>query len=94
MKFCTNSKTCVNLNTGCDDKTIREVETTNFLTLRIDSNLNCKTHSVYSIQHIQYIISKLSSAYFAVRTITSLIKIGNLKKLVCSAYFIPSCQVE
>jgi hypothetical protein len=29
MKFCTNSKTCVNLNIGYNDKMIEEVETTN-----------------------------------------------------------------
>jgi hypothetical protein len=55
MKLCTNNKNCVNLNMGFDDKTIEEVETTKFLGLQIDSNLNWKTH-------IQYIIPKLSSA--------------------------------
>jgi hypothetical protein len=68
MKFCTNNKTCVNLNMGFDDKTIEEVETTKFLGLQIDSNLNWKTH-------IQYIIPKLSSACFAMSKVTSIMKI-------------------
>jgi hypothetical protein len=55
MKFCTNNKTCVNLNMGFDDETIEEVETTKFLGLQIDSNLNWKTHiqslSLNSAQH-------------------------------------------
>jgi hypothetical protein len=51
---------------GFDDKTIEEVETTKFIGLQIDSNLNWKTH-------IQYIIPKLSSAYFAM-TVTSIMK--------------------
>jgi hypothetical protein len=40
MKFCTNSKTCDNLNIRYDDKTIEEVETTKFLGLQVDSNLH------------------------------------------------------
>jgi hypothetical protein len=55
-----------------EDKTIEEVETTTFLGLQIDSNFNWKTH-------IQYIIPKLSSACFAMRTVTSLIKTETLK---------------
>jgi hypothetical protein len=51
MKFCTNNRTCVNLNTGYDDKTIEEGITTKFLGLQIDSNLDWKAH-------IQYIILK------------------------------------
>jgi hypothetical protein len=38
IKFCTNNKTCVNLNVGFYDKTIAEIETTKFLGLQIDSN--------------------------------------------------------
>jgi hypothetical protein len=79
MKFCTNNKTCVNLYFGYDDKTIEEVETTNFLGLQTDKNLNWKTH-------IQYIIPKLSSACFAIRTVTSLIKTETVK-LANFAYF-------
>jgi hypothetical protein len=79
MKFCTNNKTCVNLNMGFDDKTIEEVETTKFLGLQIDSSLNWKTH-------IQYIIPKLSSACFAMRTVTSVTKTETLK-LDYFAYF-------
>jgi hypothetical protein len=45
----------------------------------LDNNLNWKTH-------IQYIIPKLSSAFFAMRTITSLMKTEALK-LVYFAYF-------
>jgi hypothetical protein len=79
MKFCINNKTWVNLNIGYDDKTIEEVETTKFLGLQIDNNLKWK-------KHIQYIIPKLSSACFAMRTITSLMKTETLK-LVYFAYF-------
>jgi hypothetical protein len=67
MKFCANNKTCVNLNIGYGNKTIREVETTKFLGLQIDNNLNWKTH-------IQYIIPKLSSTCFAMRTATTVMK--------------------
>jgi hypothetical protein len=45
MKFCTNNKTCFHPNVGYDDKTIEEAETTTYLGLQIDSNLNWKTHS-------------------------------------------------
>jgi hypothetical protein len=31
MKFATNNKTCINLNTGCANKTTEEVGTTEFL---------------------------------------------------------------
>jgi hypothetical protein len=44
MKFCTNKKTCVNLNTGYDYKRTEEVETSKFLGLQFDNNLNWKTH--------------------------------------------------
>jgi hypothetical protein len=44
MKFCTNNKTCVNLNTGYDYKRTEEVETSKFLGLQFDNNLNWKTH--------------------------------------------------
>jgi hypothetical protein len=74
MKFCTTSKKCVNLSFGTVDKTIGEAETTKFLGLQVDNNLKWKTH-------IQYIISKLSSACFAMRIITSHMK------LVYFAYF-------
>jgi hypothetical protein len=67
MKFCTTNKKCVNLRKEYVDKTIEEVETTKFIGLQVDSNLNWKTH-------IQYIIPKLSSACFAMRTVTSLMK--------------------
>jgi hypothetical protein len=43
MKFCTTNKNCVNVSTWYVDKTI-EVETTKFLGLQVDSNLNWKTH--------------------------------------------------
>jgi hypothetical protein len=72
MKCCTNNKTCVNLNIGYDDKTIEEVETTRFLGLQTNSNLNWK-------MHIQYTMPKQSSACFAMRTVTSLMKIETLK---------------
>jgi hypothetical protein len=47
--------------------------------LQVDNNLNWK-------KHIQYIISKLSSACFAMRTIISLMKTETLK-LVYFMYF-------
>jgi hypothetical protein len=40
MKICTNTKTCDNLNIGYDNKTTEEMETTKFLGLINDSNLN------------------------------------------------------
>jgi hypothetical protein len=72
MKLCTNKKTCVHPNVGYDDKTIEEAETTTYLGLQIDSNLNWKTHSQYSIH-------KLSSPCCAMRAVTSLMKTENLK---------------
>jgi hypothetical protein len=78
MKFCTTNKNCVNLSIGYEDKTIEEVETTKFLGLQINNNIHWKTH-------IQYIIPKLSSACFAMRTVTSLMKTETLK-LVYFAY--------
>jgi hypothetical protein len=65
VKFYTNNKTHLNLNIGYD-KTI-EVETSKFLGLQTDNTLNWKTH-------IQYIMPKLSSACFAMRRVTSLMK--------------------
>jgi hypothetical protein len=79
IKFCTVNKNCVNLSIGYADKTIEEVETTKFLGLQDDNNLNWKTH-------IQYNIPQLSSARFAMRNITSLKKTETLK-LVYFAYF-------
>jgi hypothetical protein len=61
-----NDKICVNLNIWYGDKSIEEMETTEFLGLQID-NLHWKAH-------IQYIMPKLSSACFAMRTVTSVIK--------------------
>jgi hypothetical protein len=79
MKFCTTNKKCDNLSIVYVDKTIEEVETTKFLGLQVDNKLNWKTH-------IQYIIPKLSSACFAMRNITSLMKSETLK-LAYLAYF-------
>jgi hypothetical protein len=62
-----------------DNKTIEEVLTTKFLGLQIDNNLNWK-------KHIEYIIPKLSSAYFAMRTVTPLLEVDTLK-LVYFVYF-------
>jgi hypothetical protein len=59
-------------------KTTEEVEITKFLCLQTERNLNWKTH-------IQYIKPKLSSPYFAMRTVTSLMKAETLK-LVYFAY--------
>jgi hypothetical protein len=72
-------QTCFNLNIDYDDKSIEEMEATKFLGLQIDNNLHWKTH-------IQYIMPKLSSACFAMRKITSLMKTETLK-LVYFAYF-------
>jgi hypothetical protein len=79
MKFVTNNKESINFNTGYDNKTIEVVLTTKFLGLKIDNNLNWK-------KHIEYIISKLSSACFSMRTVTPLLKVDTLK-LVYFAYF-------
>jgi hypothetical protein len=78
MKFCTN-KTCFNLIIGYDDKSIEEVETTKCLDLQSDSNLNLKAH-------IQYVMSKLSSACFAMRKVISLMNAETLI-LVYLIYF-------
>jgi hypothetical protein len=69
MKFATNNKTYINLNVGYDNKTIGEILTT-WLDLQIDNwpNLNWR-------KHIAYIISKLSSSCFAMRTVTPLLKV-------------------
>jgi hypothetical protein len=75
-KFFINNKTCFNLNIGYGNQTIGEIETTKFLGLQSDSNLNWKTH-------IQYIIPELSSACFAMRTVTTIRKLETLK----SVYF-------
>jgi hypothetical protein len=80
MKFTTNNETRINFNIGYDNKTIEEVLlTTKFLGLQIDSNLNWK-------KHIEYIIPKLSSACFAMRTVKPLLNVDTLK-LVYFAYF-------
>jgi hypothetical protein len=86
MKFCTTNKNCANVSIRYVDKTIKEVETTKFLGLQVDNNLNWKIH-------IQYIIPKLSSACFAMRNITSLKKTETLK-LVYFATFALSCHME
>jgi hypothetical protein len=79
MKFWTTNKNCVDLSIGYEDKTNEEEETTKFLGLQVDNNLNWKTH-------IQYIIPELSSACFAMRTTTSL-KNRETLKLVYFDYF-------
>jgi hypothetical protein len=79
MKFCIYNKTCVHLNTGYGNKAIGEVETTKFLGLQIDNNLNLKTLT-------QCIIPKLSLACFTMRTVTTIMKLETLK-LVYFAYF-------
>jgi hypothetical protein len=80
MKFCTTFKNCVNLSIGYIDKIIEEVETTKFLGLQVDNNLNWKIH-------IQYIIPKLSSARFAMRTIITSPMKREMLKLVWN-YFL------
>jgi hypothetical protein len=76
MKICANNKTCINLNVGFDDQTIEDVGTIKFLDLQIDINLNWKTHIVH-------IIPKLSSACFAMRTVSSLMKTNFKIGLLC-----------
>jgi hypothetical protein len=63
--------TCINLNIGYDNKTIEEVGITKFLCLQIDNNLHWK-------KNIGYIIPKLSSACFAMRTVTPVMKTDTL----------------
>jgi hypothetical protein len=79
MKYTINNKTSINFNIAYDSKTIEEVVTTKFLGLQIENNLNWK-------KHIEYDIPKLSSACFAMRTVTPLLKVDTLK-LVYFAYF-------
>lgn len=50
MKFCISDRICIIPNTACDNKTIEEVETTKFLGLQSDNNLNWKIWT-YIIQH-------------------------------------------
>jgi hypothetical protein len=77
-----NNKTCYNLNIGYDDKkSVEDAETTTFLGLQIDNNLNWKAH-------IQYIMPKLSSACFAM-TVTSLMNTETLKLVYFAKYFTP-----
>jgi hypothetical protein len=62
IKSATKNKTCSSLNIGFDNKLIEEAEANKFLGLQIDNNLNWK-------KHVEYIIPKLSSACFAMRTV-------------------------
>jgi hypothetical protein len=64
---------------GYDNNFIEEVEANKFLGLQIDNNLNWK-------RRIEYIIPKLSSACFTMRTIVPLMRIATLKP-VYYAYF-------
>lgn len=50
MKFCISDRICIIPNTGCDNKTTEEVETTEFLCLQTDNNLSWKIQT-YIIQH-------------------------------------------
>jgi hypothetical protein len=79
IKFATKNKTCPSLNTGFYNKLIEEVEANKFLGLQIDKHLNWR-------KHIEYIIPKLSSACFAMRTVVPLMTTDTLK-LVYFAYF-------
>jgi hypothetical protein len=76
IKFCTNNRTCVNQNIGYNDKTTEEVETTNFLGLQIDNNLNWKTC-------VQYTMPKWSSVCSAVSAVMSHMKTNFKTSLVC-----------
>jgi hypothetical protein len=75
VEFATNSKTCINLIIGYDNKKIEKVLTAKFPGLQIYNKTNWK-------KHIEYIIPKLCSACFAIRTVTPLMKTDTLK-LVC-----------
>jgi hypothetical protein len=75
----TKNNTCPSLNIGFDNKLIEEAEANKFLGLQIDNNLNWKKHN-------EYIIPKLSSACFTMRTVVPLMTMDNLK-LVYFAYF-------
>jgi hypothetical protein len=77
MKFTINNKTSYNFNTGYDNKTTEEVLTTKFLALETDDNLNW-------IKHIEYIIPKLNSACFIMRTVIPLLTVDTFKiSLLC-----------
>jgi hypothetical protein len=64
MKFVTNNKTHMNLNTGYDNNTSEEIRINKLLYLQTDSKLNWKNHIVY-------IIPKLISGCFAMRSHTT-----------------------
>jgi hypothetical protein len=68
IKFATNNKPSINFNIAYENKTVEEILRTKFLGLQIDNNLNWK-------KHIEYIIPKLSSTCFAMRTVTPLLKV-------------------
>jgi hypothetical protein len=68
MKFSPNNKTSINLNIDYDSKTTEEVGTAKFLGSQIYNNWNLKGD-------IEYIIPKLISAFFAMRTVTQLLKV-------------------
>jgi hypothetical protein len=68
MKFATSNKTSINFNIGYGNKTIEEILRTKLLGLQIDNNLNWKKHT-------GYIIPKLTSACFSMRTIIPLLKV-------------------
>jgi hypothetical protein len=69
----------INFNVGHDNKRIKEVLISAFLGLQVGNKLNLK-------KHIIYIIPRLSSVCFAMRTVMPLLKVGTLK-LVYFAYF-------
>jgi hypothetical protein len=61
-------KKSINFNIGYDNKSTEEVLTSKFLGLQINSNL-------IWLKHTEYIIHKLSSACFATRAVTPLLKV-------------------
>jgi hypothetical protein len=84
IKFASKIKICFSLNIGFDNKLIEKVKANTFLGIQIDTNLNFKKHT-------KYVISRLSCAYFAVRTVAPLktlmtMTVDNIK-LVCFTYF-------
>jgi hypothetical protein len=72
IKFATKNMTCLSFKTGLDNKLIEEVGTNQLLGLQIINSMNQK-------KHIGYIIHKLSSACFAIRTVTPLMTTDTLK---------------
>jgi hypothetical protein len=81
MKFAANNKLGVSFNVGYY-KAVEELLATKFLSLQIDNSLNWK-------KHIAYIILRLSSLCFAMRTVSPLLKVDTFNVV----YYVYFCSI-